>query len=133
MSVPAKDHFLIWDAVSMAWTEVGLLPDDYPKIAAKLRSQYSNWREIAFVVDRDVVWSFALDSCWFVLLATILISPLPDWGYDETELRKKMHRWYRKPRWWHLLNPLRWLGYPVALAASRSLRSKLRRAFDGYS
>ncbi|KAB8194976.1 hypothetical protein FKV24_005670 [Lysobacter maris] len=31
------DHFLIWNTVSMAWTEIGLDDDEYPAIARELR------------------------------------------------------------------------------------------------
>ena len=108
-------HFVIWDAVSMAWSEVGPAPSDYPKIAAKLRAEYSSWDEVSDVVFGDVIGSFALESCLLPLaivpiIGLFLITPFPDWGYEEAYLQERMRRWYSVPRWLHYLNPLRLLG-----------------------
>lgn len=40
---------------------------------------------------------------------------MPDWGYSEEYLRTRMERWYSRPYWMNFLNPLRWLGYPLAI------------------
>ena len=34
-----QGEFLVWDTVSMAWTEIGLGPGDYPAIAEKLKAE----------------------------------------------------------------------------------------------
>ena len=127
-------HFVIWDAISMAWSEVGLAPSDYPKIAAELRADYSSWDEVSDVVFRDVIGSFALESCLMPLaivpiIGMFLITPFPDWGYEEAYLRERMHRWYSVPRWRHYLNPLRLVGYPLALLFAFSISRRLKAAY----
>lgn len=134
----AEDHFMIWDTVSMAWTEIGLDDAEYPKIAARLHLHYRTWRDIDRVIQRDVIPSFALDSTLVFLilvpiLQLVLINVFPDWGYSDTYLRERIQRWQRTPRWRLLLNPLRWLGYPLAWMFVWNLRRKLRRAFIAYA
>ena len=127
-------HFVIWDAVSMAWSEVGLAAEDYPRIAEKLRATYASWDEVNDVVVGDVVGSFALESSLLPLVAVpiiglFLVSPFPDWGYEEVYLKDRMARWYKVPRWRHYLNPLRLLGFPLAMLLSIGVRRKLKAAF----
>lgn len=121
----------------MAWTEIGLSPDDYPKIAAQLHD-YACWQEIDQIILDDVLGSFALDSTlMLVAMVTIigifLITPFPDWGYDPDVLERRMQQWYRLPRWKHYLNPLRLIGYPIAYLMSLSLRRRLKAAYDQSS
>jgi hypothetical protein len=128
------DNFLIWDTVSMAWTEVGLSRDDYPKIARELRSTHHNWEEVNRIILADVIGSFAIESALFPLalvplIGIFLITPLPDWGYEESYLRKRMNRWHRMPRWRHYMNPIRLFGYPIAYLFSLSVRRRLKAAY----
>ncbi|PWF54684.1 hypothetical protein C7C56_005380 [Massilia glaciei] len=128
------DHFLVWDTVSMAWTEVGLSSADYPKIALELRANYSTWEEVNEIIMGDVLGSFAVKSAFFPLaliplIGMFLITPFPDWGYEKSYLQKRMMRWQRLPRWQHYLNPVRLVGYPIAYLFSLSLRHKLKAAY----
>jgi hypothetical protein len=127
-------HFLVWDTISMAWTEIGLGPEDYPKIAEKLRSDYSNWSDIDNIIKGDVLGSFAIDSlllplAFIPIIGIFLIAPFPDWGYEETYLKARIAKWGRIPRWQHYLNLLRLAGYPIAWLISFSVRYRLKIAF----
>ena len=127
-------HFAIWDAASMAWTEIGLGREDYPRIARELRANYATWDEVDRIILRDVLGSFSLESSLFPLalvpvIGFFLIAPLPDWGYEAKYLQDRMSRWYRLPSWQHFLNPLRIIGYPIAYLVSFNLRRKLRAAY----
>lgn len=118
----------------MAWTEVGLAPGEYPKIAEKLRTRYSDWSEIDDIITYDVLGSFALESSLLPLaivpvIGLFMIAPFPDWGFDEDYLKARIAKWERIPRWRHALNPLRWVGYPIAWLMSFGVRRKLKKAF----
>ena len=128
------DHLIIWNAVSMAWTEIGLSDEEYDKIAADLQLSYTSWSEIDDIIKGDVLGSFALTTLLLLLAMVSLIgiffvTPLPDWGYEEAELRRRMGNWSKIPRWKHYLNPLRIMGYPLAWLLSSSVRKKLKNAF----
>ena len=128
------DHFVIWEAVSMAWSEVGLAPSEYPEIATELRASYSSWDEVGDVIFGDVLGSFALESCLLPLalvpvIGMLLITPFPDWGYEKSYLQERMRRWYSVPRWRHYLNPLRLVGYPLALLIAGGLCWRLKAAY----
>ena len=53
---------------------------------------------------------------------------MPDWGFEEAYLRRRIARWYSRPYWLHFLNPLRILGYPIALLFAWKYRTMLRGA-----
>lgn len=132
------DNFLIWNTVSMAWTEIGLNDKDYPVIAAKLKQDYGNWEEIREVAFKDVCGSFAISSLsillvFIPLIGFFLVTPMPDWGYDEKYLREKMQSWQSKPRWVHYINPFRALGYPIALLFAIRVIMKLKAAYKDVS
>jgi hypothetical protein len=118
--------FQVWETVSMAWTEIGLEPSDYAAIAEKLKQEGATWSEVRAVALRDVCGSFAVDS--FLIIPCMLWMIMPDWGYHEEYLRRRAQRWAQRPIWLHFLNPLRLLGYPVALVFSISVRRRLKRA-----
>ncbi len=121
------DHYKIWEVISYAWTEIGLEDEDYPKYAAELKSEYGDWEVISRIIYKDVCGSFALDS--FLIFPCMLWMIMPDWCYDEKYLQERAHNWYQKPYWLHFINPLRILGYPVALALSSSVKNKLKNAY----
>ncbi len=123
-----QGEFLVWDTVSMAWTEIGLEPGDYPAIAEKLKSEGALWPEIRSIALRDVCGSFAVDS--FLLIPCMLWMIMPDWGYSEEYLRLRAKRWAQRPLWLHFLNPFRILGYPIALVLSIGVRLRLKHAFE---
>ena len=128
------DNFIIWDAVSMAWTEVGLDSDEYTLIASSLKENYPNWKEIDKVILGDVCWSFSVESTVLLLalipfIGLFISSPFPDWGYEEEYLRKRIKNWNNKSLIIKLINPLRIIGYPISLIFMYGLRSKLKRAY----
>lgn len=127
------DHLIVWNAVSMAWTEIGLPDEDYDKIAADLQLSYTSWSEIDDIIKGDVLGSFASTSLLLLLAMVSFIGiffvSLPDWGYEEAELRKRMVNWSTMPRWKRYLNPMLIVGYPLAWLLSISVRKKLKNAF----
>jgi hypothetical protein len=127
-------EFLVWDTVSMAWTEIGLGNDEYPKIASKLRKTYAKWDEVDAIIKGDVLGSFALESSFMPLaivpiIGLFFISPFPDWGFEKSYLQNRISKWHRQPRWRHYINPLRLVGYPIAYLFSFNVRRKLKVAF----
>ncbi|WP_163831078.1 hypothetical protein [Spartinivicinus ruber] len=121
-------HFIIWDVISYAWTEIGLEADDYPNYARKIKEQYPDWDSVNKIIIRDVCGSFAVDS--FLIIPCMFWMIMPDWGYNEEYLRKRMEKWYAKPVWKHYLNPIRILGYPIARSLSSDVRKQLKKAYD---
>ena len=127
---------LVWDTVSMAWTEIGIFDNEYPKIAGELRKHFSSWDEIATIIDRDVVPAFSARMALLLLglvslIGLLLIAPFPDWGYDEDWLRQRIARWHARRLWLHWCNPLRIVGYPIAWLFAIGIRLKLKRAWHG--
>ncbi|SEL93693.1 hypothetical protein SAMN05428989_2926 [Pseudoxanthomonas sp. GM95] len=118
--------FLIWDAVSMAWTEIGLDPAEYDPIALKLVEQGVTLKDLRSVARRDVCGAFALDSV--LIFPCMLWMIMPDWGYAEPYLRRRMQAWRKHPAWVQYLHPMRWIGYPIAFGFSVGVRSRLERA-----
>lgn len=95
---------------------------------------HPQWGDLRSVIYGDVLGSFALESVLLPLAVTsiigmFLITPFPDWGYEEAYLRRRMSRWYRLPRWWHFLNPIRLIGYPFANLFAFGLCRRLKRAY----
>ena len=128
------DSFVVWKSVSMAWTEVGLDDEDYLKYATDLNLTFRNWKDIDKTIFRDVCASFAKESAMMLfvvipIIGLLLISPMPDWGYEEEGLRQRMSHWESKPYLLHFINPLRIVGYPIAILFILGLRKKLKKAY----
>jgi hypothetical protein len=70
---------------------------------------------------------FALEV--FLIFPCMLWMIMPDWGYNEDYLRERIRKWHSKPRWMHFLNPLRLLGYPLAILSSSGIRRRLQAAY----
>lgn len=121
------DNYPIWDAVSFAWTEIGLEDREYPEYAKKIREYSDDWNQVNRIIILDVCGSFAFDT--FLIFPCMLWMIMADWGYNEDYLRERMKKWYSKPYWKHFLNPLRLLGYPLAIVMSYSVRRKIKKAF----
>ena len=124
----ADVQFVVWDTISMAWTEIGLEEDDYPRIADQLLSQSVSWNAIQQVSIRDVCGSFAVDT--FLIFPCMLWMIVPDWGYNEHHIRERIRKWNSRPIWIHFLNPIRLLGYPLAILMSRGIRRRLKVAYN---
>lgn len=121
-------QFVVWDTISMAWTEIGLEEDDYPGIADRLLAQRVSWAEIQRTSIRDVCGSFAFDT--FLIFPCMLWMIMPDWGYNQDYLRKRIRKWNSRPIWVHFLNPFRLLGYPLAILMSSGVRRRLKVAYN---
>lgn len=122
------DKYKIWDVVSYAWTEIGLEKDSYPEYARSIKQDYSDWESANRIIIRDVCASFAVDS--FLIFPCMLWMIMPDWHYEDEYLKARMEKWYAKPYWLHFINPLRILGFPIALIFSIGVRRKLKRAYE---
>lgn len=55
---------------------------------------------------------------------------MPDWEYDNDYLKNRMKSWYAKPYWIHFMNPIRVIGFPLALIFSNGVRKKLKREYQ---
>lgn len=63
------------------------------------------------------------------LILLVGVSPWPDWGYETEYLNSRAQKWHSRPYWQHLLNPLRLIGYPLAVLMVLGFRHKLKKAF----
>lgn len=120
------DSYTVWEIISYAWTEIGIEDDECLTLVRKGGITVADLDEVDRLFFRDICASFAFDS--FLVFPLMLWMLMPDWGYNEKYLRRRMRRWYGRPYWSHFLNPLRVLGYPVALFFAWGYRSMLRRA-----
>ena len=120
------DRFAVWHIVSYAWSEIGIGDDECLSLVRKSGIGVADLPEVDRIFYRDVCASFAVDS--FLVFPLMLWMLMPDWGFDEAYLQRRMQHWYSKPYLSHFLNPLRLAGYPVALVFAWSYRLKLRRA-----
>jgi len=121
------DTYKIWEVVSYGWTEFGIEPDECERILAPASILPADLAAVDRVIFRDVCASFSLDAFVVSLRLWML---MPDCGFDERYLRRRVERWYSRPYWVHFLNPLRILGYPLALGIAWKYRSMLREAIE---
>jgi len=122
----AFDRYYVWEIISYAWTEIGIEDRECQALVQKGNITHDDLREVDRIIFRDVCASFAIES--FLILPCMLWMIMPDWGYEETYLRRRVERWYAAPRWRLALNPMRWLGYPTAVLFALKYRAMLRRA-----
>lgn len=125
------DVYKIWEFISYAWTEIGIEGDECKSLARETRLTVGDLRQADRIFFRDICASFAVDS--FLIIPLMLWMIMPDWGYSEEYLRERMRKWYGRPYWRHFLNPLRVLGYPVAVLFALGYRWKLRKAVCAVS
>jgi hypothetical protein len=119
------DKYYVWEIISYAWTEIGIEDDECMDLVVKGGIGPEHLRAVDRIFFKDVCASFAFDT--FLVFPLMLWMLMPDWGYDEAYLRKRMERWYGRPYWVHFLNPLRWFGYPLAVLMALKYRSMLHR------
>ena len=120
------EPFSVWEIVSYAWTEIGIEDDECLVFVREGQIGIEDLPEVDRLFFKDVCASFAVDS--FLIFPLMLWMLMPDWGFDEEYLQRRMKRWYERPYWTHFINPLRILGYPVALLFAWQYRSMLRRS-----
>lgn len=124
----------IWQIASMAWTEIGLEKSEYPKLAEELIERDLDWKYVNKVIVIDVCGSFSIMSASMLLmiipiLGMLLVTPMPDWGYNEEYLKNKIFNWKKQSLLVNFFNPVRLIGYPLSLFMVWSLRRNLKIAF----
>ncbi|MCA3000689.1 MAG: hypothetical protein ING66_17030 [Rhodocyclaceae bacterium] len=120
------DRYYVWEIISYAWTEIGIEDRECKALVEKGGIGANHLAAVDRIIFGDVCASFAVDT--FLIFPLMLWIIMPDWGYTEEYLRKRMERWYSRPYWAHFLNPVRWLGYPLAVLMALRYRAMLRRA-----
>ncbi len=119
-------RYLVWQIFSYAWTEIGIDDDECLSLVRQGEIGVADLAAIDRIFFRDVCASFAVDA--FLIFPMMLWMIMPDWGFSDEYLQRRMQRWYAKPYWYHFLNPLRVCGYPVALLFGWRYRSMIRKA-----
>src|SRR5919106_6512372 len=102
-----------WEIISYGWSEIGIEQRECNDLVRKYGINEDNLRQVQLTCFRDVCASFAFEA--FLVIPLMLWMLMPDWGFEEEWLRRRAERWYARPYLLHFLNPLRILGYPVAL------------------
>jgi hypothetical protein len=125
------ESFRVWEIVSYAWTEIGIDEDECRSLVRKGEIRVADLPEVERMFFQDVCGSFAVLS--FLIVPLMLWPLMPDWGFSDESLQERMDRWYARPYWTHFMNPLRVLGYPVALLFGWRYLSMLRRAVRAES
>jgi len=120
------DRYYVWEIISYAWTEVGIEASECKSLVEKGGICLEDIGEVDRIIFKDVCGSFAFDT--FLIFPLMLWMIMPDWGYDEDYLRKRVDRWHARPYWAHFLNPMRVLGYPLAVLMALKYRSMIRKA-----
>ena len=116
----------VWEIMSYSWTEIGLTDAEYFRMAKTIEFEPGDWNKLDRIIFKDVCASFAVDSLLAFPLCLWML--MPDSEFDINYLRERIKRWYSKPYFVHFLNPLRLLGYPVAILFALSGRKKLKSA-----
>jgi hypothetical protein len=125
------DRNYVWKIISYAWTEIGIEDDECRVLVEKGGITTADLAEIDRIYFRDVCASFAFET--FLVFPLFLWMLMPDWGFEESYLIKRVERWYSRPYWMHFMNPMRWLGYPLSILIALKYRSMLRRAVRAKS
>ena len=124
------DRYYVWEIISYAWTEIGLEASECKSLVEKGGIRLEDLSEVDRIIFKDVCGSFAFDT--FLIFPLMLWMIMPDWGYDEDYLRKRVGRWHARPYWVHFLNPMRVFGYPLAVLMALKYRSMIRKAVRAH-
>jgi hypothetical protein len=125
------DRHVVWEIIAYGWTEIGIGEDECARLAAEGRLVAADLPAIRRIFFRDVCASFAVEA--FLVFPLMLWMLMPDWGFETAWLRRRVDRWYARPYWTHWLNPLRVLGYPVALFFGEGYLRMLHRVLRSPS
>ena len=112
--------------MSYAWTEIGIEDSECEALVKKGNITPADLKQVDKIIFLDVYPAFSVLS--FLVFPCCLWILMPDWHWDDEAIDKRMSRWYQLPYWLHLLNPIRWLGYPVTLVLASKYRRMLHRA-----
>lgn len=120
-------QFLIWKYMFYCWVEIGLDSADVQTFANQFKQKKVNWKELEKIIFSEVLWGFSLNFfIYLIVLIPILglvvaATVMPDMEYADEVIDKKIAS-VQKLKWFYWLNPLCWLGYPVAyLVSQRSI------------
>ncbi|MGN2245902.1 hypothetical protein ACFWZ3_04325 [Frateuria sp. GZRR35] len=113
----------IWEAMSYAWTEVGLDAAGFQRFARDADLSAHDPRALFHAVFWQVCGAFAVETAWALMLMGVT---LPDWFFPEPE--KKVSRWLARPLSYSVLNPLWLMGYPLSCLLVASYWHRLRKA-----
>ena len=113
----------IWEAMSYAWTEIGLDDKDFQRFGYEISAQPEDMPEFNRAVFWETCGAFAVETTFALLL---LGMTLPDWYFPEAE--KKVSCWLRRPLILSLVNPLWIVGYPISCLMAFKYWVQLRRA-----
>ncbi len=146
-----QKYLLVWDAVSMAWTEIGMDEKDYLDTADKFHKEFNSWQEIQKItfdvigafsfgygcINLLIILGFIYKSTFALLLLSFIpyffMMSLPDWGYSEEYLTEKMNNWYQQHYIIKFLNPIRVLGYPLILLFTFGHLRRLKKYYVNHN
>ena len=123
-----EKQLIVWQVISYSWVDTELDEEDYKLFAKELVLLFEHWDEINKIAISDVCASFAVEA--FLVFPCMLWMIMPDWFYDDDYLKRRIQKWHSKPKWMYFLNPIRMFGFPVALWMSRTIRRKLKHAYQ---
>jgi len=101
--------------MSYAWTEIGIRGNQYDAEAIKISATSKDIWLVRIIVFLQVIPAFAFNS--FLALATAG-GAMPDWGYEEDYVIRKMRRWSNGLFIFSFINPFWWLGLPLSFLFS---------------
>lgn len=113
----------VWEAISYAWTEVGLDRGGFRRFAQDAGISPGDRRALLHAVFWQVCGVFAIETSLALIPMGIT---LPDWFFPEPE--QKVTRWLARPLLRSVLNPLWLVGYPLSCLLVDSYRYRLRQA-----
>lgn len=122
---PALDE-CVWEVVSYAWTEIGIDQAECDRLVRRFGLGPANVDAARRICFRDAAASFGFET--FLVFPLFLWMLMPDWGYGETYLRRRILNWRKRPLIWHFANPLRVLAYPLALLLALPQWRMLRKS-----
>ncbi|HET6807371.1 MAG TPA: hypothetical protein VFH59_18200 [Frateuria sp.] len=118
----------VWEAMSYAWTEVGLDPAGFRQFARDAELSPQDQPALFHVVFWQVCGAFAVETSLALMLMGVT---LPDWFFPEPA--EKVARWLKRPLPYSLLNPLWLVGYPLSCLRVASYWYRLRKAATGLA
>ncbi|MBZ4039310.1 hypothetical protein [Novilysobacter selenitireducens] len=113
----------IWEAMSYAWTEIGLSGAEFEKFAREIQVKPEGMSEFNRAVFWDTCGTFAIESTFAFLSLGV---SLPDWHWPDAV--ERVARWRRRSVLQSLLNPIWLIGYPLACIMALNYWLQLRRA-----
>ncbi|MFW2178141.1 MULTISPECIES: hypothetical protein [unclassified Moraxella] len=120
-----EKQWLIWDYVSLSWSEIGIGKDEFSSYLQKIEQYYPSWQDIKPIIN-DVLLCFAPQ----IPLMFAFFPMIPDWGYNKDYLTEKIQQWETRSKIMIWLNPLRLIGYPLAYLMALSYIYRLKKHYQ---